>query len=75
MSTPADVPKKTARRTHQPSAIGTVLSLPPKWLQMYDDFITKNAGQVSQLESALRSLTYVIPGKLRASHLSQLQQL
>ena len=30
---------------------------------MYEDFITKNAGQVSQIESALRSLTYIIPGK------------
>ena len=29
---------------------------------MYDDFIAKNAGQVSQIESALRSLTYIIPG-------------
>lgn len=29
---------------------------------MYEDFITKNAGQVSQIESALRSLTYIIPG-------------
>lgn len=40
------------------------LSLPPKWLGMYSDFITKNAGAVSQIESALRSLTYIIPGLL-----------
>lgn len=38
--------------------------MPPQWLAMYDDFITKNAGQVSQIESALRSLTYIIPGTL-----------
>jgi peroxin-16 len=38
------------------------LSLPPKWLGMYGDFITKNASAVSQIESALRSLTYIIPG-------------
>lgn len=48
----------------QRSGAKAVLSLPPKWLHMYDEFIAKNAGQVSQIESALRSLTYVIPGKL-----------
>lgn len=61
MSTSADVPNKT-RLSHQPSPIRAVLSLPPQWLQMYDEFITKNASQVSQIESALRSLTYIIPG-------------
>jgi peroxin-16 len=39
-----------------------VLSLPPRWLGMYSDFITKNSSAVSQIESALRSLTYIIPG-------------
>jgi peroxin-16 len=38
-------------------------ALPPKWLRKYDDFVTKNAHQVSQIESTLRSLTYIIPGK------------
>lgn len=41
---------------------GEVLSMPPKWLGMYSDFITKNSSAVSQIESALRSLTYIIPG-------------
>lgn len=41
-----------------------VLSLPPRWLGMYSDFITKNSSAVSQIESALRSLTYIIPGAL-----------
>lgn len=41
---------------------GTITSLPKHWMAMYDDFVIKNAGQVSQIESALRSLTYVIPG-------------
>jgi peroxin-16 len=39
-----------------------VLSLPTQWLGMYSDFITKNSSAVSQIESALRSLTYIIPG-------------
>jgi peroxin-16 len=51
-------PDKTPRQ----GATTALLSLPPKWLRMYDGFISKNAGQVSQIESALRSLTYIIPG-------------
>lgn len=61
MSTSADIPNKT-RLSHPASPVRAVLSLPPQWLQMYDEFITKNASQVSQIESALRSLTYIIPG-------------
>lgn len=38
------------------------LSMPVKWLSQYDEFIIKNASAVSQIESALRSLTYIIPG-------------
>ncbi|KAG6009569.1 hypothetical protein E4U21_001936 [Claviceps maximensis] len=44
--------------------------MPPTWLGMYDDFITKNAGQVSQIESALRSLTYIIPGRFRDAEIA-----
>ncbi|KAF2793612.1 peroxisomal membrane protein pex16 [Melanomma pulvis-pyrius CBS 109.77] len=47
-----------------------VLSLPPKWLGMYSDFITKNSSAVSQIESALRSLTYIIPGRFRESEIA-----
>jgi peroxin-16 len=43
-------------------ALRQILSMPPQWLASYETFITKNAGQVSQIESALRSLTYIIPG-------------
>jgi peroxin-16 len=39
-----------------------VVSMPSQWLGMYSDFITKNSSAVSQIESALRSLTYIIPG-------------
>jgi peroxin-16 len=39
------------------------LSMPGKLLGQYDEFIIKNASAVSQIESALRSLTYIIPGK------------
>ena len=38
------------------------LALPPKYLRMYGDFVTKNASAVGQIEGALRSLTYILPG-------------
>ncbi|KAK5120061.1 hypothetical protein LTR85_006542 [Meristemomyces frigidus] len=44
-----------------------IVKLPPKWLNMYGDFITKNAGAVGQVEGALRSLTYILPGRFRES--------
>jgi len=46
---------------------GEVLSMPPRWLGMYSDFIIKNSSAVTQIESALRSLTYIIPGTHMAS--------
>lgn len=38
-----------------------------QWLHLYGDFISKNASAVSQIESGLRSLTYIIPGRYRES--------
>ena len=35
---------------------------PSKWLPLYEEFVSKNASSVGQVESALRSLTYIIPG-------------
>ena len=35
---------------------------PSRWVHSYEEFIAKNASAVTQIESALRSLTYVIPG-------------
>ena len=46
------------------------VKLPPKWFNMYGDFITKNAGAVGQVEGALRSLTYIIPGRFRESEIA-----
>jgi peroxin-16 len=40
----------------------TAITQPARWLGQYDEFIIKNASAVSQIESALRSLTYIIPG-------------
>lgn len=51
-----------------------VANLPPQLLDMYSDFITKNAGAVGQVEGALRSLTYIIPGTCPAqpTHMTRL---
>ncbi|KJR83306.1 peroxin-16 [Sporothrix schenckii 1099-18] len=51
------------------TSTGTRLS-PAKWLAAYDNFIAKNLGQVSQIESTLRSLTYIIPGRFRDAEIA-----
>jgi len=56
--------KKASQRT------ADVLALPSTWLGTYSEFITKNASAVSQIESALRSLTYIIPGRFRESEIA-----
>ncbi|KAI1641539.1 peroxisome membrane protein [Biscogniauxia mediterranea] len=77
MSSPTDTQTRSISRTSQshqsPSArnpVKSVLAMPPSWLHLYSDFITKNAHQVSQIESALRSLTYVIPGRFRDAEIA-----
>jgi peroxin-16 len=50
--------------------VPNVLAAPPKWLSMYGDFITKNQSSVTSIESALRSLTYIIPGRFRDAELA-----
>lgn len=48
----------------------TYLHLPSQWLSAYSSFVKANASQVSQIESALRSLTYMIPGRFHDTPLS-----
>jgi hypothetical protein len=45
--------------------VGASVSV-PKWYNMYGDFLSKNASAVSQIETGLRSLTYIIPGMYSA---------
>ncbi|KAL8977797.1 MAG: hypothetical protein Q9177_006558, partial [Variospora cf. flavescens] len=52
------------------SRIPATISLPSHWLKSYEDFVTKNASSVTQIESALRSLTYIVPGRFRESELA-----
>jgi len=52
------------------ASIQDILSLPPKWLSLYSNFITKNQSSVTSIESALRSLTYIIPGRFRDAELA-----
>ncbi|RAL10772.1 peroxisomal membrane protein PEX16 [Aspergillus homomorphus CBS 101889] len=52
------------------SAAPSALLRPARWLLLYEEFVTKNASSVGQVESALRSLTYIIPGRYRDSEIS-----
>lgn len=51
---------ETVRNIQNP--IPAAMLQPSKWLPLYEEFVTKNASSVGQVESALRSLTYIIPG-------------
>ena len=55
---------------HAANQTTVAVKLPSKWLNMYSDFITKNAGAVGQVEGALRSLTYIIPGRFQQSDIA-----
>lgn len=52
---------ETVRNIQNP--IPPVVLQPSKWLSLYEDFVAKNSSSVGSVESALRSLTYIIPGK------------
>ncbi len=43
---------------------------PQALLAKYSNFISKNSSSVTQIESALRSLTYIIPGRFRDAELA-----
>ncbi|KAJ5443649.1 uncharacterized protein N7458_007521 [Penicillium daleae] len=50
---------ETVRNIQNP--IPPVVLQPSKWLSLYEDFVAKNSSSVGSVESALRSLTYIIP--------------
>ncbi|MCJ1479674.1 Peroxisomal membrane protein pex16 [Lambiella insularis] len=52
------------------STVPESIAIPTKWPQLYESFIAENASSVSQIESALRSLTYIIPGRFRESEIA-----
>ncbi|CAG8948705.1 hypothetical protein HYFRA_00001826 [Hymenoscyphus fraxineus] len=53
------------------SSIPHALTTPPtKWLSAYSTFVTTHQSSVTQIESALRSLTYIIPGRFRDAELA-----
>ncbi|KKK13616.1 hypothetical protein P175DRAFT_0238538 [Aspergillus ochraceoroseus IBT 24754] len=57
----------SARKLKNP--VPAALLQPSKWLPLYEKFVTKNASSIGQVESALRSLTYIIPGRYRDSEI------
>lgn len=58
-------PSRTDRVKPATTTWSDALTIPSQWPNLYANFITKNAGSVAQIESALRSLTYIIPGKCK----------
>ncbi|KMU86640.1 YlPEX16 [Coccidioides immitis H538.4] len=53
--------------TRPQTRLSAALSQPTKLMGKYEEFVTKNSSSVSQVESALRSLTYIIPGSWHPS--------
>ncbi|KAK4186438.1 peroxisome membrane protein [Podospora australis] len=71
MSSPSDIHNQTSWSIPPGrSTVKRAWSAPPRWLHLYDEFITKNAHQVAQIESTLRSLTYIIPGRFRDAEIA-----
>ncbi|KAI9834507.1 MAG: Peroxisomal membrane protein pex16 [Phylliscum demangeonii] len=69
MERPATPTPTPSRSSKYPWPIPSPPAL-PNLVHMYDDLITQNASAVSQIETALRSLTYLIPGRFRESELA-----
>ncbi|RDW66854.1 hypothetical protein BP5796_09603 [Coleophoma crateriformis] len=60
----------TATPALRMESIKTTTRRVPNVLALYSEFIQKNQSSVTQIESALRSLTYVIPGRFRDAELA-----
>jgi peroxin-16 len=52
------------------SSLHNPLTLPAHLVSQYDAFVLRNSSQISQIESALRSLTYIIPGRFRDAEIA-----
>ncbi|EKD16863.1 uncharacterized protein L3040_001144 [Drepanopeziza brunnea f. sp. 'multigermtubi'] len=59
---------KAAAHNHLPPL--SAAPSPRQLLSLYSTFILKNQSSVTQIESALRSLTYIIPGRFRDAELA-----
>lgn len=47
-----------------------MLAMPTKYGKLYEEFIVSNASSIGSIESALRSLTYIIPGRFRDAEIA-----
>lgn len=67
-------PRKTPINMHAykstKQAASDVLSFPSLCARKYEEFIVSNANSVGQIEGALRSLTYIIPGRFRDAEIA-----
>ncbi|KAG1175866.1 hypothetical protein G6F70_001166 [Rhizopus microsporus] len=41
-----------------------------KYFQLYEEFLIKNASQITSIESSLRSLTFILPGRFQDAELA-----
>ncbi|KAM0801133.1 peroxisome membrane protein [Usnea florida] len=67
-ATPKPITTSTPSITARLRIPNTYTTLPCQWLSTYRSFVRHNASQVTSLESALRSLTYLLPGTRFADH-------
>lgn len=51
-------------------AASDMLKLPSKYGRFYEETIVSNASSIGSIESALRSLTYIIPGRFRDAEIA-----
>ncbi|KAF2157334.1 peroxisome membrane protein [Myriangium duriaei CBS 260.36] len=55
----------------QPGRVAAdLLALPSKYGKLYEEFIVSNASSIGSIESALRSLTYIVPGRFRDAEIA-----
>jgi len=47
-----------------------IVDIPNTYGKLYEDFIVSNASSIGSIESGLRSLTYIIPGRFRDAEIA-----
>ena len=64
-------PRTMQQAYRQSSRVASdILALPQRYGKLYEEFIVANASSIGSIESALRSLTYIIPGRFRDAEIA-----
>lgn len=69
-SVPDNVDTKSFLGTPHSQHQNNLRTLPAQWVASYQDFVRQNSSQISSIETALRSLTYILPGRFHESPLT-----